>query len=497
MQPSSWKRLLGILVPVALFASLVAWGFSSPVGSSPDDDYHMASIWCGQGVRENLCEPGDTPGEMRVPQALFDYGDCYVGKPDKSATCPIDPVSNLTSTTRGNFNDHGYPGLYYAVMSVFASGNIGLSILVMRTLNALLFTGLVTALFFVLRPGRRGPLLWGTMAASIPLGVFIVPSVNPSSWAFTSAAVLWMSAYTFLTAVKRRDRVTSGILAVAATLIGAGARGDSAAYNVLALGIAAILSFERTRRYLYSLALPAVLTVISAAFFLSAGQSGILVPSSSESAQTPTEFIGLLGVNLLGLPQLWTGSLGTWSLGWFDTTLPAVVPTFTCAVFAGLAFWGLRRLYWRKSVAVAVLAFSLVVVPLYILTRGQIVVGGYVQPRYILPLLVIFAGVILVGARRDDLALNLTQLVVAGTMLAAAFGVSLFTNLRRYVVGASAHVINLDSHISWWWPSPVPGPMAVWILGSLAFGVFVAGVIVYSRVSARERASIATIASIG
>jgi hypothetical protein len=105
---------------------------------------------------------------------------------------------------------------------------------------------------------------------------------------------------------------------------------------------------------------------------------------------------------------------------------------------------------------------------------------------------VIFAGLILVGARRDDLALNLAQQVIAGAMLASAFGVSLFTNLRRYVTGASAHAINLNSHISWWWPSPMPSPMVVWILGSLAFGAFVAGAIVYSRTSARERAAITT-----
>ena len=131
----------------------------------------------------------------------------------------------------------------------------------------------------------------------------------------------------------------------------------------------------------------AVLLVVSVAFFLSAGQSAIVGPNNTAAPETFEQFIGLLGINLLGLPQLWTGSLGTWSLGWFDTSLPAIVPTLTGFVFAGLAFWGLRRLYWRKSVAVGLVALSLVVVPLYILMHDQVIVGAYVQPRYFLPLL--------------------------------------------------------------------------------------------------------------
>ena len=46
------RLILGIAAPVALFVALGSWVLASPVGSSPDDDYHMASIWCGQGVRE-------------------------------------------------------------------------------------------------------------------------------------------------------------------------------------------------------------------------------------------------------------------------------------------------------------------------------------------------------------------------------------------------------------------------------------------------------------
>ena len=45
-----------IAVPVALLAALLAWGVSSPPGSSPDEDYHMGSIWCAGGIEAGVCE---------------------------------------------------------------------------------------------------------------------------------------------------------------------------------------------------------------------------------------------------------------------------------------------------------------------------------------------------------------------------------------------------------------------------------------------------------
>ena len=39
-----------LITCLAAFAALAGWSLASPAGSSPDDDYHLASIWCAQGL---------------------------------------------------------------------------------------------------------------------------------------------------------------------------------------------------------------------------------------------------------------------------------------------------------------------------------------------------------------------------------------------------------------------------------------------------------------
>ncbi len=41
---------------VSFFISLVAWALSSPLGSSPDEDFHVGSIWCADGFSTDTCQ---------------------------------------------------------------------------------------------------------------------------------------------------------------------------------------------------------------------------------------------------------------------------------------------------------------------------------------------------------------------------------------------------------------------------------------------------------
>lgn len=71
MQPSRWKRALLILgIGLLAIAGLGAWAFASPAGSSPDDDYHLASIWCAQGERDSICELTEHETARALPNQL-------------------------------------------------------------------------------------------------------------------------------------------------------------------------------------------------------------------------------------------------------------------------------------------------------------------------------------------------------------------------------------------------------------------------------------------
>jgi hypothetical protein len=219
------------------------------------------------------------------------------------------------------------------------------------------------------------------------------------------------------------------------------------------------------------------------AFYLSSNQvaqaaNGLV---TNETTSSP---IGLLVSNFINLPVLWAGAFGTGTLGalgWFDTPMPEVVGILSLAAFAAVVFTGLRRLSWRKAVALAMVAGGLVAVPLYVLYQSNVAVGSQVQPRYILPMLVIFAGVALFEANGLRIRFTPLQLWLVVAALSVAHALALHRTIRRFVTGVDVTSVNLNANIEWWWGGPV-SPMLVWVAGSLAFSAAAAiAVLVLTR----------------
>ncbi|WP_277601780.1 DUF2142 domain-containing protein [Microbacterium sp. 4R-513] len=449
-----------------MLGALLVWGVSSPPGSGPDDDYHMASIWCAGGDVEGRCEATSSPDYRMLPAEIVKGSKCFAFYPDQSASCPI--PDRLLRTDRGNWLDHSYPPYFYAVMSVFVTDHLGTSILLMRAVNSMLYVGVLTALFFLLPRGMRHLVVWTAAISIVPLGMFLIASVNPSGWSVLSATGLWLAMWGFFVQTGARKWILAAI-SVLLLLLGAGARADSAVYGVLALIVAAVLAFRRDRRYALDLILPAALVVVAVLLFFSGGQSAI-VTGDTAVEDRPLPLSSLVFVNAKLLPQLWAGVFGMWGLGWLDTTMPGIVWITTLTVFGALCFMGLRVGDWRKRLALAGAALALVAVPMYILIHDAVIVGSYVQPRYIYPLIIIFGGVALVGFARAGLGLNRLQLVVVAVGLVLANSVALHVNMRRYISGLDVQNFNLNWPIEWWWNVPL-SPMVVWAAGSAAFAV--------------------------
>jgi hypothetical protein len=468
------RVVLSALIPASLLLSLAAWALASPVGASPDDDYHMASIWCGQGLRHGLCEAGDAPNERRIPAVLLDTSSCFAFHPKQSASCPLPSSHVLVNTSRGNF-DGSYPPIYYAAMSVFAGPDVDSSIIRMRLANAVLFVAMIVALFLLLPRALRPSLLWPVLIAMVPLGLFLVASVNPSSWAILSATGLWLALIGFATAERRSRQVVFGVLSVVLTVMGAGARSDAALFAALAVVIAGIMTFERSRRWLLRAILPVALIALGAVFFLTSGQSGVVAPDAHPSADS-TSAIAFTLATLLQLPSLWVGVLGTWGLGWLDTAMPALVWVPTIFAFSAVLFAGLRRMPPRKAIAAAVAFAAVIAIPLYVLVKDRVPVGAGVQPRYVLPLIIILTGIVVWGAVRRGTSLTRLQYVVVAVLLSVAQMVALQVNIRRYVTGIDVYSPDLDAKAEWWWNLPF-GPNWVWVIGSIAFALAVSGML--------------------
>jgi hypothetical protein len=466
--------LAAVLIPVFTLVALISWAFASPIGASPDDDYHMASIWCGQGIREGLCEEAAQADQRRVPAVIVAAAGCFAFDDEQSASCPRPPADELEATKRVDFNG-SYPPVFYATMSVFASTNADASILVMRIANALLFVGLLTALAVLLPQRLRRAAVLPMAVTAVPLGMFIVPSVNPSSWALVSAAGVWVAVVGFVQADEQKRRVALGVLAIVFTVMGAGARGDSAAYAGLSVLIALILTFDRSPGWFRGLALGVVIAIITVVAFLTSGQSSAVAVDDKSPIS-----LQLIIDNLQLLPVLWVGALGSWNLGWLDTVMPPIVWTGTFAVFVGFVFSGLRRMSTRKAVALALVAAALVAVPMYILVNEGSYVGEGVQPRYTYPLLVILAGIAVWNRMAVVPRFSRVQLVLIAILPIISNAVALHVNIRRYVTGSEIGGYNLETEPEWWWPWLGFGPNWVWLAGSLAFAAAMALIVWWS-----------------
>lgn len=463
--PQARRRSVAFAVgiPALLLVSLIAWAFASPVGSSPDDDFHVASIWCGLGERPGLCEDSGDPATRLVPAALGD-STCFAFRADQSADCWDPTTAGMIETAR--VNTGLYPPVYYGIMSLFASPDVQASVLAVRVANSVLAVGLLTAAFWALPWRLRPALALSAIGASVPLGLFLVPSTNPSSWAYLSAAIVWICTYGAAATAGRRRWVLAG-LAVVGGALGAGARADAAVFAIFGVIIGLVLGARRGP----ALAAPVVAGVVVAATSLGlysvAGQGTAVVAGLTPDAPplTPSQHAS----NLLNIPFLWTGAFGTWGLGWLDTHLPAVVSTLSLAVAFGIVFIGIRRLSVRRTIALLLVFAALWVVPFALLAQSNALIGEQVQPRYVLPLLVILLGVASASENTWRWWRG-PRAVVAASALATAAAIALHDNIRRYTTGLDDQALDPGASAEWWW-NGAPSPLAVWVIGSAAFAV--------------------------
>ena len=459
---AEFRRASAIAVPILFLITLVCWAFASPVGSSPDDNFHLPSIWCGLGDRAGYCEPSGDPDTRLVPSPV-QSAPCYAFVPTESAACWESDEPGMTEAPWMNAAGL-YPPVFYAVMAVFVGPDIATSVIAMRIFNAVLIVGLLTAVYFALPRRLRPALVISTLACSVPLGLFVFASTNPSSWALAAAATVWICLYGTMRTHGRRQWIL-GALAVFATILGAGARADAAIFAVFAVGLALVLGLRRG----VSLRVPAIsaglVVICSVLLYLTAGQSRAL------TAGLPTQNPPLTGAqhlaNLLGVPTLWYGAFGSTGLGWLDTVPPAAVTVLAFGVFAAAIFVGIRRLSVRRALGVSIAFAALWLVPFILLAQSRAVVGTEVQSRYLLPLMIILVGVASASSRvaaewRGPRAL------VAGGALSLAASIALHANIRRYTVGVESNAVDPGLAAEWWW-NVGPSPMTVWLIGSVAF----------------------------
>ena len=478
----SGRRIGLLVVPFLVFAALSAWALSSPVGASPDDDFHLTSIWCATGNSE-YCAPSGDPGTRLVPPAVADPA-CFAYDAFKGAECQnrIDFTAGpIKETARGNFAG-GYPVVYYGAMSMFVGPDVHTSVLVMRLVNIALFVGLGVALYLLLPANRRQTLVWQWALTTIPLGLFVLASNNPSSWAVMGVGYGWLALLGFYE-VRGPRRIGLGALFLLGAVMASGSRSDATVLFVLAVVATVLLAMNRTRRFWISSLLPVAGFVICALLFR-ASRSADAVTGGVDEQLGLGVIIPRIAYNLTEVPSIWTGIFGqSWGLGWLDTSMPAIVWVSALAAVIGAGFVAARASSMRKTVVVMLGASALAIIPVALLVLAGRDVGDDYQPRYLLPLVVVFIGAVFFTSGSQTVRFSRAQTWLIISALSGAQFIALYLNTRRYVTGIDALSPNLDAGREWWWELAIT-PNVVWLVGSICYAGALALLLSSHRVTA-------------
>ncbi|HEX7396036.1 MAG TPA: DUF2142 domain-containing protein, partial [Propionibacteriaceae bacterium] len=461
-----------LMVMIAAAVAGMAWAISSPIGSSPDEDYHLASIWCPPPVETSGCQvqmnaQGTTTVTLHV--RVFGAFACYAYHPDNSGACiwsiPADKIIH-----DGRFDRGEYSGGFYHVMHIFAYGDPYTAIYRIRAFNVAIAVVLGALLVLAATRPTRRILAYAVVSTYVPMGMFIVPAANPSSWALIGVTTAAFALHSFWIAETRSRVIFNGVLVAAGIAVAASSRADAAMYTILAAVAVTCLHYRSVRRHLVRLVLPGAILVVGLIVFRMSSQATAALSEGGLGSSNAGRGVSLLFHNILNSPVLVLGNEGLNSLGWLDTPMPAIVFVLMLVVCAFLVMAGVGRLSWMKTLVAGGGMFVVLAIPLYLLQVSHLAVGEGVQPRYILPLLPVVSLVLLTGYRPDQaVRLSRPAAWLAWALVSGANSVALMVNIQRYTTGLDGPLF--PGHTVEWWSTNRVGPLPTWILGSLGFAV--------------------------
>ena len=446
----TWLATVALLALVLLTG--ISWAAASPLIAGPDDDLHVSSAWCVWGYEDGKCEylfsNSDRDG-VKVP-ALAGKDLCFaVEGPAQSAACQ-------SGSTVPWANSSVYPQGFYAFMSIFAGEDGTRSVLVMRTVSFILCVLMLAGAAFLLKPAERNRTLFIVAAASVPLGVFIFASNNPSGFAIAAETSAFIATVACLRRETWRERILIAAAVVGFIAIAAASRPDGLVLSILAVALAVIVAFPLGRRVaLMSVVLGSGLAII------------LLVLLTVGARYLPSNpFADGLGVWLrtgLSATDYYFGPISV-RLGWVDTNPPVLVWMIKTLIVGMALLAAMRIATTRRVVAVTASAAVAVLAPTYWIISG----GFSFQTRYVFALFLIVCVILMIDIGRSRVTLSPGQATTIAVLAAVGNSLALNANLRRYITGTDVANLNLDNGIEWWWEWAFFSPNALWITGTLA-----------------------------
>ena len=506
------RRLAGPTLLAAAAIVLTGWILAAPPGASPDDGYHLGSIWCAEGFKDGVCvEDPASPDRSRVlvPQAVLEIA-CFTYDGSQSAACQLDALdSSFQRLVPSVTNINGErPTLYYRAMHrLIGDGqDIGAATARIRIANATVVLLLVALTALVADRRLRTAFLISFSIAAVPLGLFLLTSLNTSAWGIAGLATAWANVITARDHTNHRNRLAAAALAAVGVAMALGARTEAVAHvGIIAGALIAMWVSESLHRSGWSLRdldrrtalliAGGIAGVLGLAVGLvavapqSAGLDGVIGDLRSGYARIAAREVGepFLAI-AFEVPTLWAGALGNvWGLGALDTPIPSLASFPLMGMFVGLLAIGLHRGSRARTLAVTLLFVALFVFPTFSLLRAGLLVYEQLQPRQFMVLLFPLLGIALFRFRDEDrFVLGRAGRITAVLALGLAHSMALLVTIQRHTSGLLPGFLGEPRHvdfgrdIEWWWAS-APHPDVVWAIASLGYLALVA--LVFARTS--------------
>ena len=353
----------------------------------------------------------------------------------------------------------------------------------MRLFNILLTGGLFTLAISVASGYLRRALVVILCVVSVPLGLFLFSSNNPSSWTITSIAVLPTFWIVLFTSTSKRSLLWAFIGVLSAITMAIGSRPEGVVLVSLTLFVSSLYLWEsrdiRTRSLM-------VLAVLISSFGALTGRLSGRVSSVARDGFS-NELIKLdlwksVFVNINTMPDLLFGAFGLNSqnlgmqlnrLGWLDTPVPSTTGVIVTGTVISIVLVSINSKSKIKIAMVLGLWCFLIVAILLILSRDRTLIGFELQPRYFLPVVFLAVFFAVVGEdKRKFPKISNFQFYFVGILLSLAHSLALHACIARYSQQPELRNVYLNQNIVWWWTS-FWSPQSTWLIGSFAFSALI------------------------
>ena len=495
-----------LLLGVALFFAFGSWAMGSAIGSSPDEDHVLTTIWCGKHAanlreapilrinRESTKFDGGVkpatefcrydPNNYKyhlIPSLVAVPQQCYLGAgQDTSASCQ----ERLRETTVRKYFESAVDTNYIIAVRIFVSPDVESSVVKMRLLNSFLAAILIvvaSAFFWK----KNSDLLLAWLAVISPVTTFFIGSVNTSSWTLMGTTCFTLA---FIGALKNRKHVKiwlpAGVLALFALWFTNSSRNEGK-YVILLLAAAILYSefvpksFKLTKKsILIGSAILPVFYLIFQYFSKPFGVVNIFNDYRVEVSEgVTTTANNLLVNNIITLPRFITGFFGSWGLGWFELELTQTVWLFTLQAFLLVTGFALIKSTNIHRLIFGALFVTMCAAILFANQQKFGKIGEYIQPRYFLPF---FLGIVIIAAANKTERYPNSLVITVAILATISNSIALRDTIRRYTTGQDVFISkSLNNPIEWWWQFG-PQPETVWLTGTLAFAALWA-LLIYDR----------------